>query len=183
MSGPPPQRSGTRRGAGVKSGAGGAPRGPPTSSSTQERRQDLESLIRSYQIEETGLTDFIGVDADYVTSAAAQTGNEDDGDFQSQANFLEFQRRLALMDDGDSRGLQGEAATFVTFVKGFVGIGILSLPYAMSCGGYIGGPVGLIWRDHQVISAEMVKVKFLGGSSGSHLVAPVAPALLKRWLQ
>eukprot|EP00391_Amoebophrya_sp_Ameob2_P001260 CAMPEP_0179005886 /NCGR_PEP_ID=MMETSP0795-20121207/14220_1 /TAXON_ID=88552 /ORGANISM="Amoebophrya sp., Strain Ameob2" /LENGTH=1297 /DNA_ID=CAMNT_0020700531 /DNA_START=621 /DNA_END=4514 /DNA_ORIENTATION=- len=141
MSGPPPQRSGTRRGAGVKSGAGGAPRGPPTSSSTQERRQDLESLIRSYQIEETGLTDFIGVDADYVTSAAAQI--EDDGDFQSQANFLEFQRRLALMDDGDSRGLQGEAATFVTFVKGFVGIGILSLPYAMSCGGYIGGPVGL----------------------------------------
>ena len=49
-----------------------------------------------------------------------------------------------VMDDGGGEGDNSDFETLVTLIKGFVGIGILSLPYAISCGGYVGGPVGLI---------------------------------------
>ncbi|CAD7930375.1 unnamed protein product, partial [Amoebophrya sp. A25] len=47
-----------------------------------------------------------------------------------QQDFLEFQQKIAAMKhDAVGDHLQGELGTFLTFVKGFVGIGILSLPY------------------------------------------------------
>lgn len=39
---------------------------------------------------------------------------------------------------------QGNVGAFVTLVKAFVGIGILTIPYSFKMGGYIGGPVGMV---------------------------------------
>ncbi|CAD7934581.1 unnamed protein product [Amoebophrya sp. A120] len=153
------------------------PRGPnknpnpvPSSSSSsakQTDQKDLERLIKNYHIEDSGLTDFIGVEPQYLeqdqntantpgggTRTRRNSNAFNDDDFGNESSFLEFQRRLAAAGGHhdffeenrfrrSAEPTQGEMATFLTFVKGFVGIGILSLPYAMSCGGYIGGPVGL----------------------------------------
>lgn len=40
---------------------------------------------------------------------------------------------------------QGTVGTFITLVKAFVGIAILTLPYAITHAGYIGGPVALAY--------------------------------------
>ncbi len=130
--------------------------------------EHYRNLLQYYHMEQAGLFDFLGVEV-YGGEKDTQKllGEHEDDVEAARRSFLDFQERMAEIkfeeggDDsanmaagnkslqgggggGGNQNLQGDAATLVTFVKGFVGIGVLSMPYAMSQGGYIGGPVGLL---------------------------------------
>lgn len=94
--------------------------------------EELRELITFHHLDTAGVFDFLGVELG--EDARRQLAESVDDDDAFQQSLLQMSK---LSAGGASAGLQGDAGTFVTFVKGFVGIGILTLPYAMACGGYV----------------------------------------------
>jgi len=85
---------------------------------------ERQRLLYQMKLENVGVYDFLGIEFNVIPQ---------DGGIK--------------LDPGLGREIvskQGNVAAFVTLVKSFVGIGILTLPFCMRMGGYIGGPTGLI---------------------------------------
>ena len=99
-----------------------------SSSGNNSGGEELRELITFHHLDTTGVFDFLGVELNEDARRALAEDVDEDAFAQSLV-------QISRLSAGGSGGLQGDTATFVTFVKGFVGIGILTLPYAMACGG------------------------------------------------
>eukprot|EP00397_Hematodinium_sp_SG-2012_P027162 GEMP01028521.1.p1 GENE.GEMP01028521.1~~GEMP01028521.1.p1 ORF type:complete len:563 (+),score=80.20 GEMP01028521.1:87-1775(+) len=84
---------------------------------------EAQLLLYELKMENTGVYDFLGVEFQVMPS--------------EEIVMNPLMNRMAMSK-------QGLVGTFITIVKAFIGIGILTLPFAMTHGGYIGGPIGLV---------------------------------------
>lgn len=90
--------------------------------------EETQRFVLETHIENLGLFDFLGFE---LASLAAQ--------------YSDYSRVPDVAGAGPrSVDKLGDAATFVTLVKSFMGIGVLTMPYAVLQGGYFAGPVGLV---------------------------------------
>lgn len=131
-------------------GVSAAPSSPVSTPPPLKRRpDDFRRVMREAHLENMGVYDFLGMRFDSVSMAAA------DDDEDAEIFFGEFQRQIARIGGATRHGgSQGNGGAFVTVIKAYVGIGILSLPYAISCGGYVAGPVCLAilaWMSYRCI--------------------------------
>eukprot|EP00929_Paragymnodinium_shiwhaense_P068655 TRINITY_DN34570_c0_g1_i1.p1 TRINITY_DN34570_c0_g1~~TRINITY_DN34570_c0_g1_i1.p1 ORF type:complete len:482 (-),score=111.61 TRINITY_DN34570_c0_g1_i1:45-1490(-) len=88
---------------------------------------ETKQFVMETHMENIGLFDFLGFD---LASLASQYS-----DYSRLPNVGNAGRR--------GSGGMGEVGAFITTLKSFVGMGILTLPYAIKKGGYILGPVAL----------------------------------------
>lgn len=94
----------------------------------QSLDEETQRFVLETHMENLGLFDFLGVE---LGNLASQYSDYD---------------HLPNVRAAGPRNLDklGDGSTFVTLIKSFMGIGILTMPYAIKQGGYVAGPLGLI---------------------------------------
>lgn len=94
----------------------------------QSLDQETQRFVLETHMENLGLFDFLGFE---LANLASQYSDYDRLPSVGVAGHRNFDK----LSDG---------STFVTLIKSFMGIGVLTMPYAVKQGGYIAGPVGLV---------------------------------------
>jgi len=138
---------------------------------------ETQRFVLETHMENIGLMDFLGFE---IASLATQ--------------FSDFSKVPAV--SGASRGRaghdkMGDVGAFITTIKSFVGMGILTLPYAATKGGYILGPLGLLivaGLSHHCMglllqmSAAMRTKTVSFGALGMHIAGRWAKVLVENCL-
>jgi len=89
--------------------------------------EETRQFILETHMENLGLFDFLGFELASLASAYSEYSNVPN----AAAGGLGSYDKL------------GEIGALITLVKSFIGIGVLTLPYAIGRGGYVGGPLAL----------------------------------------
>ena len=116
------------------------------------REEPVQRLLLETQLDQMGLYDFVGFEFN------VHPGGHSMPVLNPEPNM------------GGGGGKQGTAGAFVTIIKGFIGIGILSLPFATLKGGYIGAPVGLMiiaYVAHHCMQLLVITSKSVPGNAGN----------------
>merc|ERR1719375_2155824 len=87
--------------------------------------QEMRGFVLNRHWENLGLVDFLGVELAGL-----------------QVTWDDYGSRVPAVQGGGPRGSKLSFSTgVITFIKAFVGIGCLALPYSMKLGGYVAGPI------------------------------------------
>lgn len=138
---------------------------------------ETQRFVLETHMENIGLMDFLGFE---IASLATQ--------------FSDYSKVPGVNGSRGGRGghdKMGDMGAFITTIKSFVGMGILTLPYASTKGGYILGPVGLLLvagLSHHCMglllqmSAAMQQKTVSFGALGMHICGRWAKVLVENCL-